>query len=148
MASHARTRFARLLHGSVAECVRLRANAPVLTVRLDTVRPDPCARILCAVDLSTGSEAAIAAALALADEHHAALRLLHVIDRPSAEDILAIGLPLPPHLRRHPPRRGARAAVRAAAEGGARLATGLRERGDGIARGDDSRRRARVGCGT
>lgn len=91
MASKGRTGFTRLLHGSVAERVRLRASAPVLTVRLDTVRPDPCSRVLCAVDLSDGSEAAIASALALADEHQAALRLLHVIDRPSAEDVMAVG---------------------------------------------------------
>lgn len=91
--SHGRTGFEKLLLGSVAEHVLRKAPCPVLVVprgapgQLDRVH---FARVLCPVDFSGGSLAALTYASSIARETRAHLTVLHVIE-------------LPPELREHYP---------------------------------------------
>jgi nucleotide-binding universal stress UspA family protein len=84
MGSHGRSGFERLLLGSVTEKVLRSARAPVLTAgRTGDVIPTgqaPFKRILCAIDFSDCSVAALAYAGALAERAHAALAALYVVE--------------------------------------------------------------------
>jgi nucleotide-binding universal stress UspA family protein len=80
--THGRSGFERLVLGSVTEKVLRRAACPVLAVPPAGPLPSPvvCKRILCAVDFSKSSLAALEWATSLAQEADAHLTLLHVMD--------------------------------------------------------------------
>jgi len=79
--------------GSVAEEILRRAKCPVLTVgphaTADPPREAKFKKIVYATDFGEGCHAAAAFAVALAEEHQAHLTLLHVIQEPSAEALVA-----------------------------------------------------------
>lgn len=85
MGTHGRSGFERLMLGSVAEKVLRRSTVPVLTVPPRT--PDAVARtaaalerILCPVDFSESSAAALASAVSMASKAGASLTVLHVVE--------------------------------------------------------------------
>jgi nucleotide-binding universal stress UspA family protein len=84
MGTHGRSGFERLLLGSVTEKVLRSARPPVLTAgRVGDVIPAdraPFKRILCAIDFSECSLAALAYAAALAERTQAALAALFVVE--------------------------------------------------------------------
>jgi nucleotide-binding universal stress UspA family protein len=83
MGTHGRSGFEHLLLGSVAEKVLRSAPCPVLTVgrtESDALAGSLFRRILCAADLTRGSEHTLDVALALADENLARVTLLHVVE--------------------------------------------------------------------
>ena len=85
--SHGRSGFQRLFLGSITEKLVRKAPCPTLVVppRAPDVpadRPIQFRRILCAVDFSESSAAALARALSMAEEADAHLTLLHVIEMP------------------------------------------------------------------
>ena len=85
MGSHGRSGVERLLLGSVTEHVLRAAKCPVLVVPPhDTVAPSTVSfkTIVCAIDFSESSLAALTWALSLAEEADARLSLLHVIEVP------------------------------------------------------------------
>jgi nucleotide-binding universal stress UspA family protein len=84
MGTHGLSGFEHLMLGSVTEKVLRRATCPVLTVppRAQATSRFPFTRILCAVDFSEWSAAAVDLASSLARESGAALDLLHVIEWP------------------------------------------------------------------
>ena len=87
MGTHGRGGFDRLVLGSVTEKVLRKACCPVLTVPKGA-HPAPAHaaiqfhRLLCAVDFSAASLAALEFALSLAEEADARLTLLHVLELP------------------------------------------------------------------
>jgi nucleotide-binding universal stress UspA family protein len=85
--THGAGGFEHLLLGSVAEKVLRKATCPVLTVppRAHATSVLPFQRLLCAVDFSDPSLAALALACSLAQESGAALTILHVIEWPWIE---------------------------------------------------------------
>jgi nucleotide-binding universal stress UspA family protein len=87
MGTHGASGFKHVVLGSVAEKVLRQATCPVLTVppRAHATSQFPFTRILCAVDFSEWSCAAVAQAASLAQESGAALDLLHVIEWPWVE---------------------------------------------------------------
>jgi nucleotide-binding universal stress UspA family protein len=91
-----------LLIGSVTEKVLRKAACPVLTVppRAQATSHLPFTRVLCAVDFSDWSLAAVDYALSLAAESGAALDLLHVVEWPWEE-------PPPPAFSELPPEQAA-----------------------------------------
>jgi len=98
MGTHGRSGFERLLLGSVTERVLRKARRPVLTVPAGSPHsatgPGAFDRILCAVDFSECSMAALGYAAALAEESRARLAVLHVIElAPPAYDPL-VGPPI------------------------------------------------------
>lgn len=90
MGSHGRSGFERFVLGSVTEKVLRNAPCPVLTVppRAVTTAKVPFRRILCAVDFSEPSLAALQAAFSMAEEADARLIVLHVVDWPDDESIV------------------------------------------------------------
>lgn len=87
LGTHGRSGFQRLFLGSVTEKVIRRAPCPTLVVppRAADVAPDAPVefrRILCPIDFSDSALAALAYAIALAEEADARLTLLHVIAIP------------------------------------------------------------------
>ena len=85
MGSHGRSGVHRLLLGSVTEHVLRAAGCPVLVVPPhDAVAPSAVSfkEIVCAIDFSDSSIAALTWALSLAKEADARLLLLHVIEVP------------------------------------------------------------------
>lgn len=82
--THGRSGFERLALGSVAEKVLRKASCPVLTVPPAAGRPGdaPFSKILCAVDLSPASKAAVRTAAAVALRSGGELSVLHVIEWP------------------------------------------------------------------
>jgi nucleotide-binding universal stress UspA family protein len=83
--THGRSGFERLFLGSTAEKVLRKARVPVMTVppkAPDAMPrgPVPFTRILCAVDFSESSKAALDYAMSLARESQADLTLAHVIE--------------------------------------------------------------------
>ncbi len=85
--THGRGGFQRVFLGSVTEKVIRKAACPTLVVppRAVDVSPDAPVqfrRILCAIDFSDSSLAAVSYALNLAEESDARLTLLHVIETP------------------------------------------------------------------
>lgn len=97
LGTHGRTGFERLLLGSVAERVLRHAPCPVLTVPTAHRVPTPAASpvfkdIVCAIDFSAASIAALDYALSLAREADARLTILHVASstiEPSMFDLTA-----------------------------------------------------------
>jgi nucleotide-binding universal stress UspA family protein len=87
MGTHGRSGFERLVLGSVTEKVLRKATCPVLVVpphAPDAVssRPVLYKRVLCAVDFSKSSMEALSYATSLAEEAHACLSVLHVVELP------------------------------------------------------------------
>jgi nucleotide-binding universal stress UspA family protein len=84
MGTHGRTGFERLVLGSVTEKVLRKAACTVLTVPPPAVRAakPPFKRLLCPVDFSRPSIAALRFALSLAQESDARLTALHVLAEP------------------------------------------------------------------
>jgi nucleotide-binding universal stress UspA family protein len=83
MGTHGRTGFERLLLGSVTEKVLRTARQPVLTVGADAcpaTGTSAFTRILCAVDLSGCSLAALRYAFALAEESDALVTAVNVVE--------------------------------------------------------------------
>ena len=87
MGTHGASGFERLLLGSVTEKVLRKATCPVLTVapRAHVTSRLPLARVLCAVDFSEWSIAAVELASSLAQRSGATLQLLHVVEWPWEE---------------------------------------------------------------
>jgi nucleotide-binding universal stress UspA family protein len=102
MGTHGLSGFEHLMLGSVTEKVLRRATCPVLTVppRARATSQYPFTRILCAVDFSEWSAAAVDVASSFATESGAALDLLHVIEWPWHE-------PPPPSVAQLPPEQAA-----------------------------------------
>lgn len=98
MGTHGTSGFERLVLGSVTEKVLRRASCPVLTVppRAHATSRFPFTRVLCAVDFSDWSSAALDLAVSLAQESGAALDLLHVIEWPWHEPPPPAAGDLPP----------------------------------------------------
>lgn len=95
MGTHGRSGFDRLLLGSVAEKVLRTATCPVMIVPPHTEHPVAAGdvdfdRILCAVDFSDGSLAALGHALSMAEEADAKVTVLNVIERPPELDALPV----------------------------------------------------------
>lgn len=85
LGTHGRSGFERLMLGSVAERVLRRAAMPVLTVppRVPDAVPRTAMaleRIVCAVDFSDSSGAALTFAASLASKARAGLSVLHVVE--------------------------------------------------------------------
>ena len=87
MGTHGRGGFERLVLGSVTEKVLRKATCPVMTVPPPTARTSklPFAHLLCPLDFSDSSIAALRFAFSLAQESNARLTLLHVFEWPSEE---------------------------------------------------------------
>jgi nucleotide-binding universal stress UspA family protein len=87
MGTHGTSGFEHLLLGSVTEKVLRKAICPVLTVppRARITSRLPFARVLCAVDFSDWSVAAVELASSLAQQSGATLELLHVVEWPWEE---------------------------------------------------------------
>jgi nucleotide-binding universal stress UspA family protein len=102
MGTHGTSGFQHLMLGSVTERVLRRAVCPVLTVppRAHATSRIPFRRLLCAIDFSESSMAAMQFALSLAEESDARLTLLHVLEWPWEE-------PPSPRLEDLPPEQGA-----------------------------------------
>jgi nucleotide-binding universal stress UspA family protein len=99
--THGHGGFQHLVLGSVAEKVLRRAPCPVLTVPPKTHATStlPFRQILCPVDFSESSLAAVTVAISLAKESHAALTLLHSVEWPWDEPPAPNLEELPPHER-------------------------------------------------
>jgi nucleotide-binding universal stress UspA family protein len=97
MGTHGRGGFQHLVLGSVTERVLRRAVCPVLTVppRAHSTSHLPFRQLLCAIDFSESSLAALQFALSLARESEARLTMLHVLEWPWEE-------PPPPRLEELP----------------------------------------------
>jgi nucleotide-binding universal stress UspA family protein len=87
LGTHGAGGFTRLVLGSVAEKVLRQAPCPVMTVPpgAHTGAVLPFRRIVCAVDFSEWSLAALGLAASLAHDSHAALTVVHVIEWPWPE---------------------------------------------------------------
>ena len=87
MGTHGHSGFQHLALGSVTERVLRRATCPVLTVPPRSHAPSriPFSRLLCAIDFSDSSIAALQFALSLAMESDARLTLVHVLEWPWEE---------------------------------------------------------------
>jgi nucleotide-binding universal stress UspA family protein len=93
MGSHGRSGVERLLLGSVTEHVLRAAPCPVMVVPPHDVVPPSVVsfrQIVCAVDFSESSMAALTWALSLAEESDAHLSLLHVIEVPPELRVSAV----------------------------------------------------------
>jgi len=82
--THGASGFQHLVLGSVAEKVLRQASCPVLTVppRAHTKAALPFSRVLCPVDFSDPSDAAVEFAFSIASESNAQLTVLHVFEWP------------------------------------------------------------------
>jgi nucleotide-binding universal stress UspA family protein len=102
MGTHGSRGFERLILGSATERVLRRAPCPVLTVppRAHATSRMPFRRLLCAIDFSETSVAALRYAASLAEESNAELTLLHVLEWPWNE-------PPPPNFAELPAPQGA-----------------------------------------
>ena len=90
MGTHGLGGFERFMLGSVAERVLRKAMCPVLTVppASATAAKVPYTRLLCPVDFSETSLAALQFAFSVAEEADAHLTILHVFDWPADEGLL------------------------------------------------------------
>jgi nucleotide-binding universal stress UspA family protein len=90
--THGSGGFEHLLLGSVTEHVLRHASCPVLTVppRSHTASKLPFKRVLCPVDFSDPSLAAVELALSLTGQGHAELTLVHVCEWPGDDEPLAV----------------------------------------------------------
>lgn len=89
LGTHGRSGFQRLFLGSVTEKVMRKVKCPTLVVppRAPDIAPDsPVAfhRVLCPIDFSESSLAALEYAITMAEESDAQLTLLHVTEMPAA----------------------------------------------------------------
>jgi nucleotide-binding universal stress UspA family protein len=92
MGTHGRSGFDRFALGSVAEKVLRKAPCPVLTLPPGAPRSAGnvmFARILCPVDFSAPSHQALDMARSLAQKSHGQVTVLHVVDAPDTQDLLA-----------------------------------------------------------
>lgn len=91
LGTHGRSGFERLLLGSVTEKVVRVAPCPVITVPPPSVATSklPFARVLCGVDFSEPSMAALNFALSMAKESNSTLTLLHVLEFPPEGELSA-----------------------------------------------------------
>jgi len=98
MGTHGTTGFERWLLGSVTEKVLRQARCPVLTVppHAHSTAALPFRHVLCAVDFSYASLAALTYAAALAEKSSATLRLLHVVQWPWDEPPAPAPQDMPP----------------------------------------------------
>jgi nucleotide-binding universal stress UspA family protein len=98
MGTHGVSGFEHLLLGSVTEKVLRKATCPVLTVppRARITSRLPFTRVLCAVDFSDWSVAAVELASSLAQQSGAKLDLLHVVEWPWEEPPAPLFAELPP----------------------------------------------------
>jgi nucleotide-binding universal stress UspA family protein len=80
----------RFVLGSVTEKVLRKAGCPVMTVppASQTIAKVPYTRLLCPVDFSDSSIAALQFAFSIAEESDAKLTILHVLDWPPDSDLL------------------------------------------------------------
>jgi nucleotide-binding universal stress UspA family protein len=92
MGTHGVSGFERLLLGSVTEKVVRKASCPVLTVppRAHATSRLPFRRILCPIDFSPSSAAALGHALSIAQEAQAELLLVHVLEWPIGREPASI----------------------------------------------------------
>jgi nucleotide-binding universal stress UspA family protein len=90
MGTHGLSGFDRALLGSVTEKVLRKATVPVLTVppAVVTTGQVPYKRLLCPVDFSESSIAALNMAFSLSKEADAALTVLHVFEWPPEDEPL------------------------------------------------------------
>lgn len=98
MGTHGRTGFERLLLGSTTERVLMTVPAPVLTVPRRTPDAAPLGpvlftNLLCAIDFSPASRAALHYARALTAEAGARLHAVTVIERPPVSEPVMMGGP-------------------------------------------------------
>lgn len=87
MGTHGASGFQHLMLGSVTERVLRKAVCPVLTVppRAHATSRIPFQRLLCAIDFSESSMAALQFAFSLAGESDAKLTMVHVLEWPWEE---------------------------------------------------------------
>jgi nucleotide-binding universal stress UspA family protein len=90
MGTHGLSGFEHFMVGSVAEKVLRRATCAVLTVPAAAERPAkvPYTRLLCPVDFSESSQAALRYAFSLAEEADASLTILYVFESAPDEGLL------------------------------------------------------------
>lgn len=90
MGTHGLSGFERFMLGSVTERILRKATCPVMTVPPAAVTGAkvPYTKLLCPVDFSESSLAALRLAFSLAKESDASLTLLHVFDWPPDEELL------------------------------------------------------------
>jgi len=83
--THGTSGFEHLVLGSVTEKVLRRAACPVMTVppRARATSRLPFAHVVCPIDFSPSSDAALRFALSLAQEANAQLSLMHVLEWPN-----------------------------------------------------------------
>ena len=88
MGTHGRSGFDRVVLGSVAEKVLRKAGCPVVTVPPPAIATSvlPFKRLLCPVDFSESSLAALRFAFSVAKESDARLTILHALEWPTGED--------------------------------------------------------------
>jgi nucleotide-binding universal stress UspA family protein len=101
MGTHGLRGFERFMLGSVAEKVLRKATCPVMTVppaAVTTARV-PYTRLLCPVDFSESSLAALRFAFSLAEEADAKLTILHVFDWPPDDELLTQQFDVPEYRR-------------------------------------------------
>ncbi len=91
MGTHGAGGFEHLVLGSVAEKVLRKATCPVMTVppRGRATSALPFRRVLCPVDFSDPSRAALRFALSMAQKADAELTILHVLDWPVESEPMA-----------------------------------------------------------
>lgn len=89
MGTHGLGGFERFVLGSVAEKVLRKATCPVMTVppAAETSAQVPYMRVLCPVDFSESSLAALRFAISIAKEADAHLTILNVLDWPSNDEL-------------------------------------------------------------
>jgi nucleotide-binding universal stress UspA family protein len=88
MGTHGRSGFDRFALGSVAEKVLRKAGCPVVTVPPPAIATSvvPVKRLLCPVDFSESSLAALRFAFSLARESDARLTILHAVEWPASDE--------------------------------------------------------------
>ncbi len=101
MGTHGLSGFERFLLGSVAEKVLRKASCPVMTVppAAQTAARVPYTRVLCPVDFSESSLAALRFAFSIAEEADAHLTILHVFDWPADDELLRQPFDVPEYRR-------------------------------------------------
>ena len=97
MGTHGLGGFERLILGSVTERVLRKAACPVLIVppTSRTTATVPYRRLLCPVDFSESSLAALRFGFSLAEEADARITLLHVVDFPTDDELLLEQMDVP-----------------------------------------------------
>jgi nucleotide-binding universal stress UspA family protein len=101
MGTHGLSGFEHFMVGSVTEKVLRKANCPVLTVppRAQATSHLPFKRLLCPVDFSDASLAAVRVAFEIARESDAHISLLYVLDGSNPDPGAALQALVPPDAR-------------------------------------------------